>query len=190
LQGSRAGSRAGTSRLGSARCKNELEKRARLGVPSRAAPSSELEPAREPRANFRALTPESTSTPPSPTASHKRRHAPPPRTQLFHVSAAGRTRRLPGSFLGSSAHQRFKADRPRAGAHPLKPSSTSNQVIHQLCSRLTSKSSAQLELGLSIPRRNVTKLSSVGCLPVASSPDTGWATSSRSASRTVPARGL
>jgi hypothetical protein len=61
LQGSRAGSRAGTSWLGSARCKNELEEEARLGSfearePSRAEPSrSELEPAREPRANFPAL---------------------------------------------------------------------------------------------------------------------------------------
>ena len=32
--------------------------------------------------------------------------------------------------------------------------------------------------------------SSPGCLPIASSPDTGWATSSRSASRMVPTRGL
>jgi hypothetical protein len=49
------------SQLGSARCKNELEEEARLGSfearePLRAEPSrSELEPAREPRANFPAL---------------------------------------------------------------------------------------------------------------------------------------
>jgi hypothetical protein len=49
------------SRLGSARCKNKLEEGARLGSfearePLRAEPSrSELEPAREPRANFPAL---------------------------------------------------------------------------------------------------------------------------------------
>jgi hypothetical protein len=56
LQGSRPGSRAGTSQLGSARCKNELEEEARLVRGSRAEPSrSELEPAREPRANFPAL---------------------------------------------------------------------------------------------------------------------------------------
>jgi hypothetical protein len=47
--------------LGSARCKNELEEEARLGSfeahePLRAEPSrTELEPAREPRANFQAL---------------------------------------------------------------------------------------------------------------------------------------
>jgi hypothetical protein len=71
LQGSRAGSRAGSARykneleeearLGSARYKNELEEEARLGSfearePLRAEPSqSELEPAHEPRANFLAL---------------------------------------------------------------------------------------------------------------------------------------
>jgi hypothetical protein len=62
LQGSRAGSRAG-----SARCKNELEEEARLGSfearePLRAEPSrTELEPAREPRANFPALLLRTTS---------------------------------------------------------------------------------------------------------------------------------